>query len=685
MQAFGLQFSNLLSKNLRGGQICPPPPKIGLSGDSKWYHVDGKNMIADLGTRKGAKITDIDLYSEWINGLQWMRGPEVDFPIRTADQIKLTKQEEADALQEMVVIKTFHSRRKAEFDAFGDQQIRLRYQFSKYVIDPNRFRFRKVVRILALVLTFIHKISKNVPKIRENKIFCHESPTELPDILACSDDKYLLTTGQFKDISGSPCQVGLVVEITEVMLKAAFYYFVLKGTNEVKKFLENYKYINISKEIDGVLYYSGRILTDYEFGGNPELCEAAIDLCRTTFCVPVMDQYSPVAISIALEIHWHHPDVQHRGIEVITRQMERVAHIIAGQKLATSIKEGCRRCRLLYKRSVEMAMGPIRDANLSIAPPFYATQVDIFGPFKAYSKANKRATIKVWYLIFCCCTTSAIDIRVMDDYSSEAVVMAFIRFSCSFGYPKLLLPDAGSQLIKGCEDMNYSYTDVKQKLSTEYGVQYVPCPVGAHYVHGKVERKIQEVKKSVKIHVENERLSLLQWETLMMQISNSINNLPIGIRSKKRNLDNLDLLTPNRLILGRNNNRSPNSPLVLCTKHQNLLDQNAVIFKAWFNAWLVGYVPQLIERPKWHTNDREMNIGDVVLFLKSDKEFDEQYQYGMISAVHSGKDGHIRRVDIEYQNFSEETKRTTQRGVRDLVVISPVDELDIYERLYHVI
>ena len=220
-------------------------------------------------------------------------------------------------------------------------------------------------------------------------------------------------------------------------------------------------------------------------------------------------------------------------------------------------------------------------------------------------------------------------------------------------------------------------------MSTEYGVQYVPCPIDTHYVHGKVERKIQEVKKSVNIYVENERLSLLQWETLMMQISNSINNLPIGIRSKQKNLDNLDLLTPNRLILGRNNNRSPNGPLVLCTKHQNLLDQNAVIFKAWFNAWLVGYVPQLIERPKWHTKNRVMNIGDVVLFLKSDKEFDEQYQYGMISAVHSGQDGHIRRVDVEYQTFSEDTKRTTQRGVRDLVVISPVDELDIYERLHH--
>ena len=405
-----------------------------------------------------------------------MRGPEARFPIRTVDELKMSQQEEADALKEMVVMKTFHSRRKAEFDAFGDKQIKLRYQLSQYLIDPNRYRFRKVVRVLALVLTFVYKISKNVPKVRENKIFCHVSPTGLPNILTCSDDKYLVTTGRFKDIEGSSCKVGLVVEVTEVMLKAAFNYFVMKATNEAKKFLEKYKYVNISKDIDGVLYYSGRILTDYSFGGTPELCEAAIDLCRTTFCVPVMDQYSPVAISIALEIHWHHPDVQHRGIEAITRQMERVVHIVAGHKLATSIKDGCKRCRHLYKKSVEMAMGPIQEVNLCIAPPFFATQVDIFGPYKAYSRANKRATIKAWYLIFCCCTTSATDIRVMEDYSSEAVVMAFIRFSCSFGYPKYLLPDAGSQLIKSCDDMKYSYADVKQELSTDYGVQCsMPC------------------------------------------------------------------------------------------------------------------------------------------------------------------------------------------------------------------
>ena len=75
-------------------------------------------------------------------------------------------------------------------------------------------------------------------------------------------------------------------------------------------------------------------------------------------------------------------------------------------------------------------------------------------------------------------------------------------------------------------------------------------------------------------------------------------------------------------------------------------------------------------------------MGDVVLFLKSEKEFDLQYQYGMVSYLHESKDKAIRKIDIEYQNFNEDVKRTTTRGIREVVPIYPVDELDIYEELY---
>ena len=655
---------------------------------SSWYHVESKDMIADLGTRKGVRVKDVADGSEWIKGFPWMSGPEEEFPIRTLEQVQLTQQELNEVRKETMVTKTFyvgpfHVRRSAVMERETDEQIKLRYDFSDYVIDPNRFRFRKVVRILALALSFVWKISKNVLRVRENIIFKHTPPGGIPEILKPTDDRYLVTTSLVSNMGPSGCPGGKVVEVTDQMLQASMTYFSIKVTNEIKHFLGQKKYVNISKEVDGILYYSGRILEDHQFDGYPDLCSAAIDLSSTTFCVPLMDQFSPVGIAVALEIHWHHPDVRHKGIDTILRQMLRVAHIIGGRQLAVSIKQGCRRCRFLYKKSLDVAMGPIQNVNLCIAPPFYACQIDIFGPFKTYSCANKRATLKVWFSIFCCTTTGAIDIRVMEDYSTDSVVLSFVRFSCRYGYPRYLMPDAGSQLLKSCEDMRYSFTDMKQRLSFEYDVDYSPCPVGSHYVHGKVERKIREVKKSVDISIQNERLSHIQWETLMHQISNSINNLPIGLKSSSRELENLDLITPNRLILGRNNDRSPNAPLTICNDHKRLLESNATIFRAWFKSWLTSYVPNLIERPKWHHTDGEVSIGDIVLFLKSEREYDEQYQYGQISALHRGRDGVVRKVDVTYKNSNENISRITRRGVRELVIISPIDELDIYERLDH--
>ena len=81
----------------------------------------------------------------------------------------------------------------------------------------------------------------------------------------------------------------------------------------------------------------------------------------------------------------------------------------------------------------------------------------------------------------------------MENYTADAFMLAFVRFACRFDYPKTVMPDEGSQLVKGCQDMIISFSDIKHKMSIEYGVDLNTCPVGAHYVHGKVEYKIQEI------------------------------------------------------------------------------------------------------------------------------------------------------------------------------------------------
>ena len=45
------------------------------------------------------------------------------------------------------------------------------------------------------------------------------------------------------------------------------------------------------------------------------------------------------------------------------------------------------------------------------------------------------------------------------------------------------------------------------------------------------------------------------------------------------------------------------------------------------------------------------------------------------------KDGLVRSVEVQYQNFNENVKRLSKRGVRDIIVIHPVDELGISAEL----
>ena len=99
--------------------------------------------------------------------------------------------------------------------------------------------------------------------------------------------------------------------------------------------------------------------------------------------------------------------------------------------------------------------------------------------------------------------------------------------------------------------MVISFSSLQHKLNVEYGVNFKVCPVRAHYMHGKVERKIQQIKKSMVKVLDNRRLSIMQWETLDIQI---------GVGNKTDQLENLDILTPNRLIL---NNRCPTQSLEL--------------------------------------------------------------------------------------------------------------------------
>ena len=154
----------------------------------------------------------------------------------------------------------------------------------------------------------------------------------------------------------------------------------------------------------------------------------------------------------------------------------------------------------------------------------------------------------------------------------------------------------------------------------------------------------------------------MQWETIAAITANCINNLPLALGDATGDIENLDLITPNRLLLGRNNDRSPVGSMSVSDSYDKLLATNDRIFKAWFENWLVSHVPKLMDQPKWFKGERDLKVGDIVLFLKQDSELCDMYQYGMVEAVYRGRDGLIRKVDLKFRNHTEGVNRTTFRS-----------------------
>ena len=134
-------------------------------------------MIADIGTRRGIKLKDIDQNSTCINGFKWMHEEKQNFPMKPINQLKLQETEMKGSQNEIPL----HSSRNQESEIFYyakekrnkniPTEVTERYVYSNYLIDPNRHRFGTIVRIMAYVLKFI-----NFTKIKQklkNQIKTH--------------------------------------------------------------------------------------------------------------------------------------------------------------------------------------------------------------------------------------------------------------------------------------------------------------------------------------------------------------------------------------------------------------------------------------------------------------------------------------------------------------------------------
>ena len=113
-----------------------------------------------------------------------------------------------------------------------------------------------------------------------------------------------------------------------------------------------------------------------------------LDPLRINVRTPIIDRYSPIAYAIAQYIHYEVSN--HAGLETCNRlSLERV-FIIQGLSLYKEISDECILCKIKRRKFLEISMGPIGAHNLTIAPPFYACQADLYGPISVFAPGAQK-------------------------------------------------------------------------------------------------------------------------------------------------------------------------------------------------------------------------------------------------------------------------------------------------------
>ena len=678
------------------------------------YHVKTSENPSDIGSRPDkVSVNDVGPNSRWENGCTWMQD-EIPEAVSSgilipAQSLRLSRDEEEEYSKGLVfdsqipeVITKGHVVNQERLSLIEE-----RAQFSDYLILPTKYPFQKTVRVYGYVMMFISKC----------RLACRDKEFHGPLLKECSYKFSVFSSVVIRSVHAptnytSPnswvgdSNVGMNSKsvpqikslhtagrnfplVSDRFLNMALTYLFRKATAEVQEFCSAKVIRNHMLLSDGILLSKNRLLDCLDFTHTGEL-NVDLGSLGIKANTPVIDRYSPLAYAIAQHVHWNLSP--HRGIDTHNRVALEHVHIRQAMSLFRELSLECIRCAMRRKKFLEVRMGGLSQYQLTVAPPFYVAQVDLFGPYHVFVPGYERETrnkqvkqAKVWIMCSVCPTSRLVNLQVIEKSDAGGIICGVTRLSCEVGLPKFFLIDQHDATMSALSNAELEYRDLQLRLHKQFGIIFEYCSVGGHESHGLVERVIRSVQQGLEeCGLNSYKLHATELQTLCKLVENSYNSVPIGF-SYDRDLDNtgtLKIICPNMLRMGRSNQRTLDGPIRLARGARELLDRVETLYDTWFKIWQDVVVPKLIFQPKWFDGDRDLQEQDLVYFQKKEGHLDNKWIVGRIEQVVRDRDLKIRKVIIRYSNASEENMpRFTERSTRKLVKLFSLDEFQIQDDL----
>ena len=633
------------------------------------FHVRGPDNPADIGTRtKTVSASDVFPNSNYICGMDWMKLSKDEAVktgvIRPIGDIKLNH-EQKRVMKRGIVYDSFE---KDDPDTFGVlmvarvdvKKVAEREVEANYPFSPLERNFLKFVGVTAVLLKVRKKLKGRPSSNSKFSILSYYSPNM---------------------IKPPPANI-----ISEIDRNQALEFIFRKETQLVKKFNSSKMLSKIAIEENDILYCKTRMLEEHNVKvvGGLNLDANLSELLNVNFKVPLIDEHSPLAYPIALHLH----DLfNHKGYETCYRLSLNFVRILGGMKIFKNINSNCITCMKERKRYMKVSMGKVNECQVTVSPLFYFVQVDMWGPLKCFCPGYERLTRRdksydIYMLVFSCVGTGAVNLQVIEGKSTEFVLEGCSRFFNEASVPKILFPDDDGALTLAFTRGEIDLKDLSGSLYKSKGVLFEKCAPQAHSSHGRVERAIRSLQESfTRSGAPQCRLTATGWTTIAKALEREMNDTPIGFLFDKTAAGGnpiLRLLKPSSLKGMNISDRAPSGLFSVPDLPEKYFDKVRQCYDLWYKCWSTAYLPLLLKSQKWHEDDEQIAVNDIVYFKIKESPMNSEWRVGKIDSVKVGTDDKIREVNIAYKILKEGRDEwnhsVVTRPVREIVKLYEIGD-----------
>ncbi|XP_061400735.1 uncharacterized protein LOC133336443 isoform X2 [Musca vetustissima] len=366
---------------------------------------------------------------------------------------------------------------------------------------------------------------------------------------------------------------------------------------------------------------------------------------------PILIQKSRLAANI---IRRAHMETLHGGNRLMENVLRRKYWIIGAKNRIKLCVRCCPRCTRYRGEVRNQLMGNLPRSRVNISQPFQHCGIDYAGPFQIRcSKTRGTKSMKGYVAVFVCMVTKAVHLEAVSELTAEAFLAALRRFIARRGKSTDLYSDNGTNFVGASRQLDKDYIEAIKSNNTlapileNEQIKWHFIPPAAPHFGGIWEAAVKSMKYHLKRIIGEIKLTYEEISTVLAQIEAVLNSRPL--HDLGSGTDYIDTLTPGHFIVGRPLLEAPakiDEGSLACVSRWKLLLR---IKNHFWRKWKEEYLTTLQNRPKWRKEDRNLEVGQIVL-IRNEETHPARWPLARVTEVQPGKDGIVRVVTLKTQN-----------------------------------